>query len=187
MALTKILSGVIAAGTGLVVLLWPRRTSKLDYINTQQRQNWYGPITFLAAPTPDNPEGIQIVNDFERQNIVREFFPLIGRAAIHRLAAPSLRQALLEIEKAGLGKYVKTYAGGYYPRFVRGSSTNLSSHSYGTSVDINAGENPQGSQGTAEQARLAPYFEKYGWYWGKNFSKPDPMHFEYVMRPKGAV
>src|SRR5262245_32221515 len=170
MALTKLISSAIATGVGLIVLLWPRKTSKLDYITTSQRDRYYGPIQYIPSPTPDNPEGIHITNDFQAKNITREFFPLIGTASIHKLAAPSLRQALTEIERDGLGRYVTSYAGGYYPRFVRGSRSNLSSHSYGTSIDINASSNGQGTQGTQEQEMLAPYFERNGWYWGKRFS-----------------
>lgn len=180
------ISALIAGGVGLVVFLWPRKTTKLDYITTQQRDQWYGPIRYVPDPKPDNLEGIYIMNNFEPLNIVREEFPLIGRAAIHRVAAPSLRKALTEIQRAGLGHYIKSYAGGFYPRFVRGSQSNLSSHSYGTSIDINAGTNPQGQAPTAEQTALAPYFERNGWYWGDRFtSKRDPMHFEFVLPPKG--
>lgn len=159
----------------------------LAYPTTRQRDDWFGPIRFEPAPTSSNPEGIRITNDFEARNIVRRSFPLIGYAAIHRLAAPSLEAALRDIERAGLGSKVKSFAGGYYPRFVRGSRSNLSSHSYGTSIDINAGENPQGSPPTPDQAMIAPYFERRGWYWADRFknSPRDPMHFEYVIPPDG--
>ena len=181
---------IFGAAVGTLVLFWPRKTApiKLDYINTSTRDRWYGPIQFVPNPVPGNPEGIRITNDFEARNIVRKRFPLIGYAAIHKLAAPSLEAALSEIQDSGLGDRVRTFAGGYYPRFVRKSTTNLSSHSYGTSIDINAGENPQGSPPTAEQAELAPIFAKHGWYWGENFSPTrDPMHFEYVLQPLGEI
>jgi len=159
----------------------------LVYPTTRQRDEWFGPIRFEPAPTAGNAEGIRITNDFEARNIVRKTFPLIGYAAIHRLAAPSLEAALRDIERAGLGSKLKSFAGGYYPRFVRNSQTNLSSHSYGTSIDINAGENPQGSPPSADQAMLAPYFERHGWFWADRFknSPRDPMHFEYVLPPGG--
>lgn len=176
----KLLGGAV----GLLVLFWPRKTTPLDYISTSTRDRWYGPIQFVPQPVASNPEGIKITNDFEANNIVRQTFPLIGYAAIHKSAAPSLEAALLEIQRRGYGNKIRSFAGGYYPRFVRKSTVNLSSHSYGTSIDINADTNPQGSAPTADQSDLAPIFEKHGWYWGDKF-KPtrDPMHFEYVRQP----
>lgn len=182
------LAAIAAGAAGLAALLFTRKANApLVYPTTRQRDAWFGPIQFEPAPTASNAEGIKILNDFEARNIVRRSFPLIGQAAIHRLAAPSLEAALLDIQRAGLGSKVKSFAGGYYPRFVRGSTENLSSHSYGTSVDINAGENPQGKPPTADQIAIAPYFEQRGWFWADRYlhSPRDPMHFEYVIPPAG--
>jgi hypothetical protein len=178
----------LAAAAGALVFLWPRKTTKLDYINTATRDRWYGPIQFIPYPVAGNKEGIRITNDFEARNIVREDFPLIGRAGVHRLAAPSLHAALEEIARRGWGYKIRSFAGGFYPRFVRNSTTNLSSHSYGTSIDINADENPQGSPPTQDQLDIAPIFERHGWYFGDKF-KPtrDPMHFEFVLPPAGVA
>ncbi len=186
--LPKHTQALLAGATGLIVLLWPRKTSPLSYITTSQRDQWYGPIRFIPLPTIDNPEGISVTNDFYARNIVRKAFPIIGVASIHKLAAPSLEAALREIERKGWASKIRSFEGGYYPRYVRGSSTNLSSHSYGTSIDINAWSNPQGSPPTDDQALLAPIFEKHGWYWGDRFtSKRDPMHFEFIIQPKGVT
>lgn len=178
---------LVSGLAALVVLLWPRKTSKLDYINTATRDLYYGPLRFVPAPTPENPEGIRITNDFESRNIIRKTFPLIGFAAIHKSAAPALEAALTEIQRKGMGHLIHSYEGGFYPRFVRNSKTNLSSHSYGTSIDINARENPQGKLGTPDQDKLAAIFEKHGFYYGNRFSNPDPMHMEYVKPPKGVL
>lgn len=184
--LPKGTKALMAGLAGLTVLLWPRRTTKVDYIDTVKRDQWYGPIQFIPNPTQYNPEGIYITNDFEARNIIYDTFPLIGRAGIHRLAAPSLRKVLKEIESRGWGHKVKSFQGGFYPRFVRKSTMNLSSHSYGTSIDINADNNPQGGEPTQDQTELAPIFEKHGWYWGDKFRPTrDPMHFEYVVPPRG--
>lgn len=179
----------IAGGLSFLVAIWPRsaKAANLSYITNAQRDSWYGPIKYVAAPIAGNPEGIRITNDFEARNIVRENFPLIGFAAIHREAAGPLRAALEEIERKGWGYKIRSYAGGFYPRFVRNSTTSLSSHSYGTSVDINADEMPQGSAPTKDQLDIAPIFEKHGFYFGGKFSYPDPHHFEYVLPPKGIV
>ena len=174
-----------AAGgiVGLVVLIMPRRTSALSYIDSSIRDNWYGPIRYIKAPTPDNAEGIIITNDFSK-NIVRHTFPILGAIYLHREAVPSLSKIMQEIERKGWASKVKKFDGSYVPRFVRGSHSTLSSHAYGTSIDINARDNPQGSEPTEDQKLLAPIFEKNGWYWGDRFSKRDPMHFEFIMKPK---
>jgi hypothetical protein len=177
----------VAGAAGLIVLIWPRKTSKLDYITPTIRDSWYGPIRYIPSPTIDNPEGITITNDFKARNIVTKEFPIIGVASIHRLAAPSLEKALREIKAKGWADKIRSFEGGYYPRYVRGSTTNLSSHSYGTSIDINAGTNPQGGRPTPNQTDIASIFERNGWYWGNRFSFPDPMHFEFVGKPKGVA
>lgn len=178
----------LAGGLGFLVAIWPRSAraaGPLTYITNAQRDAWYGPITYVPAPVAGNAEGIRITNDFEARNIIRKNFPLIGYAAIHKEAAGPLEAALKEIERKGWGYKVRTFAGGFYPRFVRNSNTSLSSHSYGTSVDINADTMPQGSAPTQDQIDIAPIFEKHGFYWGNKFSYPDPHHLEYVLPPRG--
>ncbi len=158
----------------------PTLRSPLVYISAAERDRRFGPLTYRAAPTSSNPEAIVITNGFE-SNLTTESFPLIGRVRIHRKAAPSLRAALGEIESRGLGSLVRSFEGSYNPRFVRKSQTTLSSHAYATSIDVNAGSNPQGSPPTAEQSALAPIFERHGWYWGDRFRPTrDPMHFEFI-------
>lgn len=181
------LQTLVASAAGLLVLIWPRKTTKLDYITPTIRDHWYGPIRYVPAPTPYNAEGVTITNDFKAQNIVTREFPIIGLASIHRLAAPSLEKALREIKAKGWAHKIRSFEGGFYPRYVRGSTTNLSSHSYGTSIDVNAGTNPQGGASTPDQDDIAPIFERNGWYWGKRFSFTDPMHFEFVGKPKGVA
>ena len=152
----------------------------LRYITNAERDARFGPLRFVPAPRDDDPEAVRITNDFEKR-LITVNFPLIGRARIHELAAPSLFAALKDIESRDLGHLIQSFHGSYNPRFVRGSTTSLSSHAYGTSIDINAGSNPRGSPPTAEQALLAPIFEKHGWYWGDRFRPTrDPMHFEFV-------
>lgn len=66
-------------------------------------------------------------------------------------------------------------------RFVRGSKTALSNHSWGTAIDLTLGSrlDPYGD-GRVQQglADIAPIFNRHGWYWGAAFGKEDGMHFE---------
>lgn len=174
----------IAGGAvGLIVMLIPRKTSPLSYISTLTRDTWYGPIRFIPAPTDSNPEAIIITNDFAKR-VVRRYYPGLGNIYIHEEAADSLGKIMAEIERKGWLSKIKKFNGSYVPRFVRGSQSNLSSHTYATSIDINAEDNPVGSPPSADQKLLAPIFEKHGWYWGIHFPKTDPMHFEFILKPK---
>lgn len=172
----------LAGAAGLFTLLLSRGRKPLPYLTTAQRDEYYGPIRFVAAPTVNNPEAIRITNDFPSRVVWRSM-PIIGTIQIHEAAAESLDAALREIQRKGWAGKIRSFQGSYVPRFVRGSTKNLSSHSYATSIDVNADENPQGSGPTEDQKLIAPVFEKHGWYWGNRFSKRDPMHFEYVLKP----
>lgn len=167
------------AAAGLLVMLWPRKAKALVYPSNAERDARFGPLKFTAAPTERDPEAVRITNDFANKIIVR-YIPIIGRVEIHKDAADSLEDVMNEIERKGLAHEIHSFDGSFVPRYVRGSSTNLSSHSYATSIDINAASNPRGSAPSPGQKKLAPIFEKHGWYWGDKFPIRDPMHFEYV-------
>ena len=180
----------LGVGAGLSLLRWLRRVPLpaplLSYLTPAQRDALYGPLSWVPAPSVNNLEAIRITNGFERR-IVSVNLPVLGLVRVHEGAAPSLVRALSEIERRGWTGKIRSFEGGFEPRLVRGSgssSNNLSSHAYGTSIDVNAGTNPQGGSPTADQRDLAGVFERHGWYWGARFSNPDPMHFEFVRPPE---
>jgi hypothetical protein len=55
----------------------------------------------------------------------------------------------------------------------------LSNHGVGTAVDLNAFENGQHNSGSMDP-RIVALFEAFRFNWGRAFSTPDPMHFEYA-------
>jgi hypothetical protein len=72
---------------------------------------------------------------------------------------------------------------GYAFRMVRGSTDNLSNHSSGTAIDLNATQHPLGKVGTfpAEKVPMIKALaKKYGLIWGgsENWKRRDEMHFE---------
>jgi len=72
---------------------------------------------------------------------------------------------------------------GWAFRMVRGSTDNLSNHSSGTAVDLNATKHPLGKVGTfpAEKVPMIKALaKKYGLIWGGSDSwrRKDEMHFE---------
>ena len=77
-------------------------------------------------------------------------------------------------------------AGAWCVRFIRGSTTSVSTHSFGLAVDINI----DGVLDTLGDGRtqlgltiLSDFFNAEGWVWGAAYSREDSMHFE-VSREK---
>lgn len=110
--------------------------------------------------------------------------PSYGRVACHRLVAEQLRALWQAWEDAGLLEHVMTWEGLWVPRYVRGSTTTLSNHCFGTAFDINAAWNalgatptPAGKRGSVEE--LVPLATEHGFFWGGHFRpRADGMHFE---------
>jgi hypothetical protein len=66
-------------------------------------------------------------------------------------------------------------------RYVRGSTTNISNHSWGTAIDLTLGGQLDGRGDNKVQFGLqliASNFNAAGWYWGAGFPTEDGMHFE---------
>lgn len=65
-------------------------------------------------------------------------------------------------------------------RYVRGSDSVLSDHSYGIAIDINInGKLDVRGDDKVQKGLLIlySYFHKYGWYWGASYPTEDGMHF----------
>ena len=97
-------------------------------------------------------------------------------------AAESLKAVFEEVRQkepdvyAGLGS-----SGMLCARLVRGSAVSISNHSWGTAIDLNLdGMLDQRGNNRVQVglARLAPIFNRHGWYWGAGFPTEDAMHFE---------
>jgi hypothetical protein len=66
-------------------------------------------------------------------------------------------------------------------RLVRGSTSSVSNHSWGTAVDLKIGGvlDPRGDNKVQFGLTLiAPIFNRHKWYWGAGFPTEDGMHFE---------
>ncbi|MDP1899969.1 MAG: M15 family metallopeptidase [Rubrivivax sp.] len=70
-------------------------------------------------------------------------------------------------------------------RWVRGSTTSISNHSWGTAIDLTLNGildiygNDQVQVGLTA---IAPIFNRHGWFWGAAFRTEDGMHFEASQR-----
>jgi len=99
-----------------------------------------------------------------------------------RLAVADLRTIFADVAAKDAKLYASLGSAGMLCfRHTRGSTTELSNHSWGDAVDltINGILTQRGAtQITSGLLALYPYFHAVGWYWGAGFSTPDAMHFE---------
>ena len=99
-----------------------------------------------------------------------------------KMAVESLEKALIQArnEQPALHAVLGT-AGMLCCRYVRGSNTAVSNHSWGTAIDFTL-EGVLDRRGDDRVqvglALLAPIMNQHGWYWGASFRTEDAMHFE---------
>jgi hypothetical protein len=173
---------------------WPVCPVGVRPMDHAKRVALFGAFTYESAPISGNPEAIKIHGDWVKKNIVSVEIPQLknvrgapktGMVQLHRLVAPQFQAMFAAWEAAGLLDLVKTYDGGWVPRFVRGSRTSLSNHAFGSAIDINAMWNPLGTvpPKVGEPGSVRKLVEiafEHGQYWGGWYpnGRPDGMHFE---------
>jgi hypothetical protein len=122
-------------------------------------------------------------------------FPIAGTTI--KIRANKIAGKLLAAFAAEFHELVEPIDGGqlddwgYAYRNVRGSSTNLSNHSSGTAIDLNATKHPLGKANTftaEQQQTLNQLCEKYGLRGGYTYrTRKDDMHFEVMLSPDEAT
>lgn len=156
------------------------------------RQKIFGKFAYRSKPIPGNPENILITDNWQRDSIVSVIIPQLvgvsgaphdGKIWFNKQAVNQLTTLWDAWEKAGLRDHVLTWGGSFVPRFVRGSTTQLSNHSFGTAFDINMAFNGLsvepariGQKGSVRE--LVAFANNNGFYWGGHFQRRDGMHFE---------
>lgn len=159
-------------------------------IGVQRRNALFGSFEFQRL----NRSEVRILGSWVEDNITSveipsidpakvEGFPKSGKIRFHKLGTAALQGFFAEVESEGLTDKILSYAGSFYPRFIRGSTSSLSNHSWGTAFDINAAWNWLGTEParpgeTGCLYELVPIAQKYGFYWGGHFRRRDGMHFE---------
>ncbi len=99
---------------------------------------------------------------------------------VHKAFHPRLLNAFTQLEVLGLHREIKTFDDGYGIRFISGSTTILSVHSWGAAIDLNADENPLGSIGCWTNEFIDVMLQN-GIFCGRNWTgRKDPMHFAMV-------
>lgn len=172
---------------------YPKEPDFEPLVGTAARQRTFGKFSFVPAPQPDNPESIRITDGWESENIVKVVIPQLagiqgasssGAVRFHQLAAKQLQGLFRAWSKARVLDQVLTWDGAFVARFIRGSTTVLSNHAFGSAFDINAAFNRLGSEPAFPGEKgcvfeLVSIAHDHGFYWGGHFDKRrDGMHFE---------
>ena len=156
------------------------------------REKMFGKISYIATPTFNNPESITITNSWI-SNLSQVRIPQLtgvpgvsstSTICLHVDVAPQIIRLFQAWHDKGLMYLVLSWGGSWVPRFIRGSRTVLSNHSWGTAFDINVEWNNLGTvpalKGEIGSVReLVEIAYDHGMYWGGWFPKrSDGMHFE---------
>lgn len=175
-----------------VGVAYPARLASLPLPSMELQVSTFGQILAKAAPTASNPERIIITNGFEANIVTRAVPQLVGKDGasasgkvnVHRLVADQLVSLWAAWERLGLVGLVTGFGGLWVPRFVRGSTTTLSNHAWGTAFDINVSANylwhlPAFPGENGSLFKLVPVAQDYGFGWGGHYrGRLDGMHFE---------
>lgn len=166
---------------------WPPRPEwAKPLVSQSEREAVLGVLEYVAAPTASNPEAVHITNDFAK-NIAKFSIPLLSKNPIsmHRLAGPQFQAWMQAVEAQGLADRVIGFAGCWVPRFVRGSKTRLSNHSWGSAIDIAVPYNGRGRQSALVGKKgcvreIAEICYDFGLFWGGHYkgAPEDGMHTE---------
>lgn len=167
---------------------WPPRPAWAKPLVSQaEREAVLGVLQYVAAPTASNPEAVKITNDFAKKNIAKFSIPLLSKNPIsmHKVAGPQFQAWMKVVEAKGLADRVIGFAGCWVPRFVRGSKTRLSNHSWGSAIDIAVPYNRRGHQSALVGQKgcvreIAELCYDFGLFWGGHYkgAPEDGMHFE---------
>lgn len=175
---------------------WPLQPSHIKPLSFNEREKLFGHIEFVRTPTATNPEAIKITNSWQKDNLTTVKIPQLkgivgapGNSTIfwHKATKHQIESLFKCWEDEKLMKHVKTWAGSWVPRLVRGSNTTLSNHAHALSFDINAAWNGLGREPakvgqTGCVRELVASAGDHGFYWGGwgwgNEKRKDGMHFE---------
>ncbi len=174
---------------------WPLCLAGLSAPTAASNTKLFGTFKYEPKPTPGNPEAIVVDTEWVKANIVTVEVeePEGGKTRklrFHKLVAPHFEKLYAAWGEEGLLGFIMSWDGSYVARYIRGSTTKLSNHAYGSAFDINAQYNKLGAMPAQRDAvgsvrELVPLANKHGFYWGGHYAnRKDGMHFEFVGVPK---
>jgi hypothetical protein len=172
----------IAAPRAQVQAAWTRRVAAFDAgtTTTPLTQCDSSSLTPLQVMGPVSLRGLPLRPHFPSPDSASPLRSLTGLAVL----APAFEgvfQAIVDlgwndllVETQGMG----CFRGMKIPGNAA-AARRMSQHSLGVAIDVNVFENGQNTVGSMDP-RIVALFEAFRFRWGKAFSTPDPMHFEYA-------
>jgi intein/homing endonuclease len=157
----------------------PPKPNFLPITGNLSREKLFGKFDYKASPTKQNPEGIIITDDWESKNIVRVNLPALSKATNGKFTAMrwhneceyQLVKMFERFEKENLHTKILSFAGAFYPRYIRGSRTQLSNHC------LTAEQNVWTTEGVANIGDLKGFNGKVWSYNNGVASKCDVINF----------
>jgi hypothetical protein len=139
-------------------------------------------LALLGSPRSNFSSDCQPIDNPTLSKLV--VFENVGPFKVRGLkpAIDSLREVMQDIAAAQPTVFAALGNEGMLcARFVRGSTTSISNHSWGTAVDLTiAGVLDKRGDNKVQfgLTLIAPIFNRHGWFWGAGFGTEDAMHFE---------
>ena len=139
-------------------------------------------LTLLGNPRSEYDQQCREVTNtkLKRRMVLRSIGPF--RVTGFDLAVASLKQIFKDIKAEQRQVYdALSSAGMLCCRRVRGSTSAISNHSWGTAIDMRV-NNVLDKRGNDKVqvglSVIAPIFNRHKWFWGAGFTTEDAMHFE---------
>ncbi len=170
-------------------------TTKPHPLSFNEQCKRFGVPSFKWKPTEHDRGNVVLDPQWLRDHIVRVEIPQLERLKfprspvikVHKAAAGAFVELWQRWDAAGLLEHVQGFYGSFVPRYKRGheggGSPDLSRHSWGTAMDLDAPLYPLGKPVAVDAPirKLVPIANELGFAWGGDFhSRIDGMHFEYV-------
>jgi hypothetical protein len=139
-------------------------------------------MALLGPPREDYGTDCRTISNPNLKALVetRQVGPI--KVTMLKPALDSLERIVAKLKEDEPDIYAKLgTAGALCVRYIRGSNTSVSNHSWGTAIDITLqGELDPFADGTMQIGLviLAEHFNEEGWYWGGGYNREDGMHFE---------
>jgi hypothetical protein len=139
-------------------------------------------LEILGNPRESYSQDCQGITNARLKDLVetRQIGPI--KVTMLKPALDSIERVMNRLKETDPDIYEKVgTAGALCVRFIRGSSTSISNHSWATAIDLTLEGQLDGFADGGTQFGLlilAEYFNDEGWFWGAAYRREDSMHFE---------
>lgn len=139
-------------------------------------------LELLGQPRASYSTNCQPVTDEHLKSLLETAEIGNFRVTMIKPAIESLQRIMARLEQSDPDIHEKVgTVGALCARLIRGSTSSVSNHSWGTAIDVTLqGQLDRFADGGTQFGLLilAEYFNDEGWYWGATYNREDSMHFE---------